>query len=911
MGKFVIDNVLIEKSEKDINTGVKYDFSDGFNLICGNNEAGKSSLMKFIREGFFKVKDIDTGKVYFRICDEQNTETYRADIKDARAKDARCKVFDSSDNACDYGLIEKSIKQKYFEEGFTINLDDLMKIQNKDTAEFIGIIKDPSGDKLNSYLENIKEEISAVIALDGKLKKSSKEILDKISSLDIKIKELTKKESSYFDALASIREIKSELSAIAQKEEYLKLRKELNILSEKLRGFVSDKEKLACDFNPKLFFNKSGYMDLIQMAGKYSSNLDIVRRSIQKIEAIEAKIAEDKMRLNIECGLTPSEESINSFDVDYERIKKIKDIVEKTDKIYSEIKSCEAKAEDVENILLKLKFEIENTSTTDKNIENIEELEKITSFIEEGLKQYHYLSVEIGNVQKENIVNAGSINGDNKLQILLGILFVVTVLCAIVSFCQKIQTAGIFSILMSILALAGFSSLKLGSYVDKQDDDKNRKIEQRKTILEEMKSKIKTYYSEIDNIENSYLPIKLDSLKQEILMQLKSKKEYSENLLKVENDKKYNEERLKVLSEKINDNKQTMETLNQEAFGYIDERIANNSVTPKKYLEAVELLKALKSDYENKNLVLSEMCDAQNDNDLIINSIKNFIVENNLSLSISEDFQAILTELKRVNDRNNGIKQSMDTIDVEINNINKQVEDFVQNKMKKFADKNFEVSDVDIDFVLDKLSVDKNEKLELLKEAEFKQRDCIKYEGITDLKTEKNILIGEYRKLMKKLFINKMTLELTGVAKADFDRTQPDLINAQKYLEILTDGKYTKINLELEELESADGTKIKKWEHLSRGTKEQLYFALRLGYASNYAKDKTTGEPNGRANLPLIVDDAFVNFDAKRTKNALQCLKEFSKTNQVLYFTCHSEQTQKYLSEINFENDENINVINL
>ena len=153
-----------------------------------------------------------------------------------------------------------------------------------------------------------------------------------------------------------------------------------------------------------------------------------------------------------------------------------------------------------------------------------------------------------------------------------------------------------------------------------------------------------------------------------------------------------------------------------------------------------------------------------------------------------------------------------------------------------------------------------------------------------------------------------MVLELTSIAKSEFDKTQPDLINAQKYLAILTDGKYTKINLELQELENEDGTKIKKWEHLSRGTKEQLYLALRLGYASNYSKDKTTLEPNGKSDLPLIIDDAFVNFDTKRTKNALKCLLEFSKTNQVLFFTCHTEMITKMMKELE---GENINIIQL
>ena len=56
--------------------------------------------------------------------------------------------------------------------------------------------------------------------------------------------------------------------------------------------------------------------------------------------------------------------------------------------------------------------------------------------------------------------------------------------------------------------------------------------------------------------------------------------------------------------------------------------------------------------------------------------------------------------------------------------------------------------------------------------------------------------------MIKNLFVDKMTLELTSIAKSEFDKTQPDLINAQKYLAILTDNKYSKINLELQEIES-------------------------------------------------------------------------------------------------------------
>ena len=67
MTKFIIEKINIEKSNKDIPTGILYELSNGLNLICGNNEAGKSSLMKFIKEGFFRSSKTDNGKIFFSV----------------------------------------------------------------------------------------------------------------------------------------------------------------------------------------------------------------------------------------------------------------------------------------------------------------------------------------------------------------------------------------------------------------------------------------------------------------------------------------------------------------------------------------------------------------------------------------------------------------------------------------------------------------------------------------------------------------------------------------------------------------------------------------------------------------------------------------------------------------------------
>ena len=892
MGKFLIENILIEKTDKDIKTGEKYSLNEGFNLICGDNEAGKSSLMNFLKQGFFKTKGIDTGKIYFKI----NENSYRADIKDAKSTEARCKLYDETNSICDYELIEKNIKQKYFEEGFTINLDDLMKIQNKETEEFINIIKDPSNDKLSSFLKKINDNIAINLSLDNKLKKNAKEITDKIANLNLKIKELSSKENEYNNNINTIKSLNEEITTILKKEDYIKQKKETDLLFENQKELVEERISAENTFNKKLYEKKEEYIELIQSVGEYNSNIETINKCNQKNEIVKSKILQDKTRLNIECGLSLDDETINSLSIEHDKILKIKELIDESRDIVSAIKLDEQKVEDLENTLLKLKCEIENILENKKEKCNFEELELLTKSIEESLRQYHFISSEIDTVAKETILNADSIRNNKKLQILLGILFLVTIICAFISFYQKVQTAGIFSILMAILAFAGFSSLKLSCYGDKKDAEKERKIEQREKILFSLKEKVKNYYPEIVNIEDSYLPVKLDSLKQELQNKVNEFKLHNETILKNATERNYTEEKLLNLKTKISNSNNKLNEINNEINNLSDKKITNDNVWGKKYLDAVEIIKDIKNSLEDKKLIDTEINETKENNERILAKIKSFIVENAIDIAISENINETITEIKKYNDKNHIIKQHIDALNMQI--------DALQEKLNSIQ----KLDEFFVEETEEELIQIKEEKFKQKKEAEFKRRELEKVEGISELKTEKNLLIEEYRTMIKNLFVDKMTIELTSIAKAEFDKTQPDLLNAQKYLAILTDNKYTKINLELQELENENGTKIKKWEYLSRGTKEQLYLALRLGYASNYSKDKITLEPNGRVDLPLIIDDAFVNFDAKRTKNALKCLLEFSKTNQVLFFTCHTEMITKMMKELE---NENLNIIQL
>lgn len=906
MGKLIIENIIIEKSDKDIKTGINYNFSEGLNLICGNNEAGKSSLMKFIKEGFFRVKGIDTGKIYFSIIDNENHSKYRTDIKDHRSQDQRCKLYDENNSEINYGFIEKTINQRYFEQGFTINLDDLMNIQNKDTSTLIDIIKDPSGEKLSDYIEKVKAGTKKILGDNGRLTKETNSILDKISLIDSQIKELSNKEALYNDAVQSIKAANEELDEIFKYEGFLNLCIKAEELKKQLNTTQEEYNSLYLNFNEKFFKDRETYLSILHNAGKYESNLSILAKDKLKEEALIQKIALNMNRLNSDFALNMSETDVLNFVLDYSKIKQIKDYLSEKETLDKELIALSANKENIEELLLKLKHDI--LPLKDKLIpkDEFEKLKELYNFIDENLKHYNFILSKITNTEKNTKINASGINANKNLLILFAVLFVMTVLSAVISFYQKVPMAGIFAIMMAVISASGFATLKITSYKDRQDDEINKDEEEKNNILISLKEKIKDYYSEIDNVESSYLPVKIDSLKQEIWTKIQNNTNMEDILTKSQSEFEYNCEKSEKIKEKLNQIKIKIDEIKTQIINLIQSEENSFKIDEKIYLEVIDIIKVLKEDIKEKNIICKEIEELSNENNSILNVFNSFILNNEINISLSEKYEDNIGKIKAENEKNSGIKTQLDILLAEIHNLQDKINKIDEEK-QKFNIHNSEHYNTNIEIQIEELQNNKKEILNKKKEAEFKKRELESFEGLNDLKIQKNIYLDEYRKKIEELIKNKVIISLIEKAKNSFNETQPDLKNAQKYLSIMTDGKYSKINLDLMEIQNDEGTITKKWQDLSRGTKEQLYLALRLGYASNYSKDKITLKPNGKVDLPLIIDDAFVNFDFTRTKNAIKCLKEFSKTNQILFFSCHTELMKKHFESIG----EDFNIINL
>ncbi len=100
---------------------------------------------------------------------------------------------------------------------------------------------------------------------------------------------------------------------------------------------------------------------------------------------------------------------------------------------------------------------------------------------------------------------------------------------------------------------------------------------------------------------------------------------------------------------------------------------------------------------------------------------------------------------------------------------------------------------------------------------------------------------------------------------------------AGEYLNTLTNGKYQ--TLKMDEgfrirLEAPAGTY--EAERFSAGTRDAVYFAFRLA-AADLLSEK---------NLPLILDDPFLNLDQNRLQAAQALLERAAQTRQILYFSC-------------------------
>ena len=157
--------------------------------------------------------------------------------------------------------------------------------------------------------------------------------------------------------------------------------------------------------------------------------------------------------------------------------------------------------------------------------------------------------------------------------------------------------------------------------------------------------------------------------------------------------------------------------------------------------------------------------------------------------------------------------------------------------------------------------------------------------------TELETMKQQLQSLAREWAAYKGALVLLDSAKQEYEKTrQPGVIrSAEGLFAQITGGSYHRIIKTIDQDEvliENDRHQRKGVLEMSRGTREQLYLAMRLGLIDEY---ETRSEP-----LPAIMDDVFVNFDDERDKHVIEILNSFSQQRQVLVLTCHQRSLDSY-----------------
>ena len=202
---------------------------------------------------------------------------------------------------------------------------------------------------------------------------------------------------------------------------------------------------------------------------------------------------------------------------------------------------------------------------------------------------------------------------------------------------------------------------------------------------------------------------------------------------------------------------------------------------------------------------------------------------------------------------------------------------YVWNRMKEGKKKPRSEVEEEERRALDKLLWEKEHLQGELKEKQ------VQYGNVQERLSELDEVNDDHKKQdMRKRALELATERLLELSK-DVHKELGVKLNekASEILSEITDGKYTMLLID-EKLKMSLYTGERKIgiEQVSRGTIEQIYFALRMAASELLHEEE----------YPVILDDTFVFYDDKRLENTLKWLAGHKK--QVLIFTCQKREQQ-------------------
>lgn len=845
----------------------------GVNIILGNNEVGKSTLLKFLRFTLFgyprfkeqRMSPLKGGNHGGRI---KAISSPGKEVLFERTGDDRIRLLynrQETQNQSQWFQLLGNASAELYNNVYAFSLDELVDLGSLDKSgvedKIFSVGLGLGNTSIGEVESNIQTLVDNIYTHRGRVQLIPN-ILKDIESKKSRIQQIQENLPKYQCLTQEITHLKHDTSELDKQLE--ELRTEKNTLDNYLKCYDS-------------FISVTKASEELK---KLPELEDYPEKGIEQLDKLEEKeqefndeILELQTGTKDEKGIDELEEAIKAISFNSNLLKK-EDTVEYLSKNLEKYKQTindknddEQKIEEHE-LSIKQSIDKINAQWTEKNITKFTDLISHKSKIEnfkkefdeiEDNKKYLEAQLKVWRV-KENQLNAKNIAIVTSLIFLIG---------SIPAFYYGLYILGGALLLIALILFVGKKYfVKESSHTKIQNQLKDLETDEEST-----KKEYENYLEKYLNLPQFLLvETTLDVFN--TIEQLKTKIDERDKL-----KQKLENQRLPFIQEfenKANSLKEVLQDKKQEGNTEIlvNQIIAAFDASKTKSQEEDNLQDELK----RKNTGLNNSKSNLDQNQKKIKSLLNSINAENRQ------------DLRKKYEENNKVKEHLDEKDAAIQTIdtivglNKadEVMEYLNANEKQEIESRFSELTSEIDIKVQE-SKEKNNELGGKKaEIERIEGESELAEVMTELETEKQKLQNTYKNWCS----GKIALKFLTEVKAKYEREkQPEVIkNSSKYFNKITGDGYKRIRVSLDEKDVAvyySQEASKKIGQLSRGTKEQLLVSLRLGFIEEYEKQS---EP-----LPIIVDEVLVNFDPYRARQTAEILQEFGKDRQILIFTCHPE----------------------
>lgn len=897
------------------------ELEDGINIIYGENEKGKSTIQNFIRIWLYGMNSK-------RSKDIKNNDRIR--FMPIDGEKIRGELYVSNND-------RKYIIRRSFG---TTKKDDTSEILDAETGEIITNI--PS-DEPGKYFLKVNSSTFIKTLFISQLgvafsKDREEEIIDKAANL------LGDEEEniSIQKALEKLDDIKKSITTTRKNGQLDLLRNKYNLLiEERYEGYNLSKNNLE---NEQKLINlrESG-----KSLRKEIKNLDIYKKYIKKVKLqkeyediteylkkkeelekkeryIEESIASrngiiDEVLLNDIKDENSLYFSLLDMKIDEEKkLENSKVLYQNKRNEFEEIIFIENLTNDEKNKFIKAVMEKENLEEKISNYENLindinlikKEIEKKQSLIGNAinfkgrreeisslLEKYEDKLKEI-KFKLEHVPNDINIkNTDNKIKKsykLINIFSILIVMLLISIILLKGNSA--LSLIVSIILALILGVLMYISFTMKSKIKKDSEINDSAEGVKKLEDEIKVIEKEIFKFtkiigSTSYEDFirKLKLFDEFVLYEEKqnikiSEKEKHVNLLNIQSVKdnyKKNKEYIRDILNlaKTNDTNEVMIMLS-------------------KYdLVSNEIL-SIKIDIEKEQESINKLEQELNIREKRIREKLEFIGLEDMNLYNLEEK---LLEIKQKIKQRDDVLRSLASIEETYKALTKDKDiDAIKEELKDIINENINYSYSSEDEIDNQVTIKSNELIEVEKNIKDVENDInnrfIGKRAISQIEEEIEEVQENINKLELRLKATELAIQKMNEAIREVRGNFGSILNSSviEYFNKLTEDRYDNVMVsDSYEMKVRNGVEVLPGAMLSNGANDQLYLSLRLAFINMIYKD---------ISFPMILDDAFVQYDDKRTERAIDILL-MCKFKQLLIFTCQLRESnivKKKNIEINY-----------